>query len=152
MEQLDIQQLLHLEQQKGLEGTGVLDGVIPLRLTPTGVQVQDGRLAARPPGGVLRYRPAPDTAQEVAPADAPLSQVLQALADFHYHVLKIGVQYEEDGTLKLIARVEGKNPGWQQGRPVHFNLNVQENIPALLKSLRLVQGIEQSLEERLQRR
>ena len=36
--------------------------------------------------------------------------------------------------------------------PVHFNLTVQENIPALLKSLRIVQGIEQALEERLQQR
>ena len=34
-EQLDLQQLLHLEQQKGMEGTGVLDGVIPIILTPT---------------------------------------------------------------------------------------------------------------------
>ena len=152
VEQLDLQQLLHLEQQKGMEGTGVLDGVIPVIFTPTGVQVHDGILEARPPGGVLQYQPAPETAQEVAPADAQLSLVLQALSDFHYHALKLGIQYEEDGTLKLTARLEGKNPDWQQGRLVNFNLTVQENIPALLKSLQLVQGIEQSLQERLQRR
>src|SRR5262249_55691774 len=152
MEQLDLQQLLHLEQQKGIEGTGVLDGVIPVSLTPTGVQVHDGILEARAPGGVLRYQPTPETAREVAPVDSQLSLVLQALSEFHYTVLKLGVQYEEDGTLKLRARVEGKNPDWQQGRPVHFNLTVQENIPALLKSLRVVQGIEQSFQERLQRR
>ena len=152
VEQLDLQQLLHLEQQKGMEGTGVLDGVIPVILTPTGVQVHDGILETRPPGGVLRYQPTPETAQEVAPADAQLSLVLQALSDFHYHALKLEIQYEEDGTLKLTARLEGKNPDWQQGRPVHFNLTVQENVPALLKSVRAVQGIEQSLQERLQRR
>jgi hypothetical protein len=150
--QLDLQQLLHLEQQKGLQGTGVLDGVIPVILTPTGMQVQDGILEARPPGGVLRYQPAPETAQEVAPADSQLSLVLQALSDFRYNALTLGIQYEEDGTLKLTARLEGKNPDWQQGRPVHFNLTVQENVPALLKSLRVIQGIEQSLQERLQRR
>jgi len=152
VEQLDLQQLLHLEQQKGMEGTGVLDGVIPVIFTPTGVQVHDGILEARPPGGVLQYQPAPETAQEVAPADAQLSLVLQALSDFHYNALKLGIQYEEDGTLKLTARLEGKNPDWQQGRLVNFNLTVQENIPALLKSLQVVQGIEQSLQERLQRR
>jgi len=135
-----------------MEGTGVLDGVIPVILTQTGVQVRDGILEARPPGGVLRYQPVPATAQEVAPADSHLSLVLQALSDFHYNALKLGIQYEEDGTLKLTARLEGKNPDWQQGRPVHFNLTVQENVPALLKSLRVVQGIEQSLQERLQRR
>jgi hypothetical protein len=152
VEQLDLQQLLHLEQQKGIEGTGVLDGIIPVILTPTGVQVQDGILEARPPGGVLRYKPATETTQEVAPADSQLSLVLQALSDFHYNTLKLGIQYEENGTLKLTARLEGKNPDWQQGRPVHFNLTVQENIPALLKSLRVVQGIEQSLQEHLQQR
>jgi len=101
---------------------------------------------------MLRYQPTPDTAQEVAPADSQLSLVLQALSDFHYAVLKLGIQYEEDGTLKLRGRLEGKDPDWQQGRPVHFNLTVQENIPALLKSLQVVQGIEQSFQERLQRR
>ena len=152
VEGLDLQQILHLEQQRGIEGTGVLDGVIPVILTPTGVQVHDGILEARAPGGVLRYRPAPATTQEVTPADSHLSLVLQALSDFHYNTLKLGIQYEEDGTLRLTARLEGKNPDWQQGRPVHFNLTVQENVPVLLKSLRAVQGIEQSLQERLQRR
>jgi len=152
VEQLDLQQLLHLEQQKGMEGTGVLDGVIPVIFTPTGVQVHDGILEARAPGGVLRYQPAPETAQEVAPTDSHLSMVLQALSDFHYNTLKLGIQYEEDGTLDLTARLEGKNPDWQQGRPVHFNLTVQENIPALFKSLRIAQGLEQALQERLQRR
>ena len=107
---------------------------------------------ARPPGGVLQYQPAPATAQDVTPADSHLSLVLQALSDFHYNALKLGVQYEEDGTLKLTVRLEGKNPDWQQGRPVHFNLSVQEKHPVLLKSLRVVQGIEQSLQARLQRR
>jgi hypothetical protein len=151
-EQLDLQQLLHLEQQKGLEGTGVLDGSIPVRLTSTGVQVDNGVLEARPPGGVLRYRPTLETAQEVAPSESQLSFVLQALSNLHYNVLKLEVQYKEDGTLQLAARLEGKNPDWQEGRPVHFNLTVQENIPALLKTLRIVQGIEQSLQEHLQQR
>lgn len=148
VEQLDLQQLLQLEQQKGVEGTGVLDGVMPIVLTPTGVQVQDGWLEARPPGGILRYQPAPET----APADTPMQVVLQALTNFHYNVLKLGVQYREDGTLNLAARLEGQNPEWQEGRPVHFNLNVQENIPALLKSLQIAQGIQHTIEEHFKRR
>ena len=69
------------------------------------------------------------------PNGSQLSLVLQALSDFHYNALELGIQYEDD-TLKLTAKLEGKNPDWQQGRPVNFNLTVQENIPALLKSLR----------------
>jgi hypothetical protein len=152
VEHLDLEQLLHLEQQKGLEGTGVVDGVIPVILTPTGVRVQDGRLVARPPGGVLHYQASPDTAQAIAPEQAQSHLVLQVLSNFHYNVLTIDVQYKEDGTLNLTARAEGQNPDWQQGQPVHFNLTVQENIPALLKSLQTVQGIQQSIEEHLQKR
>lgn len=152
VEHLDLQQLLQVEQHKGLEGTGVLDGVIPVRLTSAGVKVQDGRLEARPPGGVIRYQPASDTAQAAAAWDAQVYGVLQALSNFHYNVLTIGVQYVEDGTLHLTAKAAGQNPDWQQGRPIDFNLTVQENIPALLQSLQIVQGIEQSIEQRLQRR
>jgi hypothetical protein len=36
--------------------------------------------------------------------------------------------------------------------PIHFNLTVQENVPALLKSLRMVQDIEDSLKQRVQKR
>jgi hypothetical protein len=121
-------------------------------VTPTGVQVHDGLLAARPPGGVLRYQPASATAQAGAPADAQMALVWQALSDFHYTTLQFGIQYKEDGTLQLTARVEGQNPDWQHGRPVHFNLTVQENIPALFHSLRVVQGLEQSLQEHVPRR
>jgi len=152
VEHLDLQQLLQVEQQKGVEGTGILDGVIPVSLTPVGVKVQDGKLAARPPGGVLRYQPASDTAQAIAPEHSQSHLVLQALANFHYNMLTLEVQYEEDGTLHLTARAAGQNPDWQQGRPIDFNLTVQENIPALLKSLRIVQGIQQSIEEHFQKR
>lgn len=78
VEHLDLQQLLQVEQHKGLEGTGVLDGVIPVILTSAGVKVQDGRLEARPPGGVIRYQPAPDTAQGVASWDAQVYRKDQA--------------------------------------------------------------------------
>ena len=152
VEHLDLQQLLQVEQHKGLEGTGILDGVIPVSLTSAGVKVQDGRLEARPPGGVIRYQPAQDTSQAVAAWDAQGYGVLQALANLHYHGLTIGVQYETDGTLHLTAQAAGQNPDWQQGRPIDFNLTVQENIPVLLQSLQIIQGIEQGLEERLQRR
>jgi hypothetical protein len=147
VEQLDLQTLLNLEQQQGLQGRGILDGRVPLRLTQTGVRVQDGKFTARPPGGVIRYRPATAPALE----EAQSHFVLQVLENFHYHTLELEVQYEEDGTLQLAVRLAGNNPDWQQGRPIHVNLRIEENIPALLKSLRVVQGIQKSLEEKFRR-
>jgi len=62
------------------------------------------------------------------------------------------VQYAEDGVLQLAAQLEGRNPDMKKSPPIHFNVNVQENIPALLQSLRLVQDIEGSLQGKMQRR
>ena len=61
----------------------------------------------------------------------------------------MSVQYQEDGNLWLNTRLEGRNPGWQNGRPVHFNLNVEENIPALLKTLDTVTRVEDAFTEQL---
>jgi hypothetical protein len=146
LQEFDVQKLMNLEQQKGLEGTGLLDGTLPMVFSAKGVVVQDGMVEARPPGGVIRYRPPP-----VASVNQQMEMVLQALSNFHYNVLAMSVQYREDGNLLLNTRLEGHNPQWQNGRPVHFNLNLQENIPALLKTLDTVTSVQDALAERLER-
>jgi len=147
--QLDLQQVLGLEQQQGLQGSGLLDGSIPVTMTLKGPVVKDGQLEARPPGGVIRYRASPEAIKAVTEANAHMQLVLQALNNFHYSVLQVGAQYAQDGLLHMKARLEGRNPDMNNSPPVHFNLTVQENIPALLKSLRLVQDIEDSVQRRL---
>ncbi len=148
---LDLQKILSLEQQKGLEGIGIIDGSLPVTVEKRGITVKDGQLEARPPGGVIRYGASADTARTVTQANANMQLVLQALNNFHYTVLRVGAQYGEDGTLYLKARIEGRNPDMKKSPPFHFNLTVQENIPALLKSLRLVQGIEESVQKKFVR-
>jgi hypothetical protein len=146
--QLDLRQVLNLEQQKGLEGSGLLDGSIPITKTATGMVVNDGLFEARPPGGVIRYETSPEAAKTMMQANANLQLVLNALSNFHYTVLQVETQYAEDGLLHLKVRLEGKNPDMKNSPPIHFNLTVQENIPALLKSLRLVRDIEESVQKR----
>jgi hypothetical protein len=146
--ELDLHKILSLEQQNGLEGTGILDGTIPVTVTSQGVSVKDGSLEARPPGGVIHYAASSETAQAVTQANANMEIVLQALNNFHYNVLQVGAQYAESGVLQLEARLEGKNPDQKKSPPIRFNLTVQENIPALLKSLRLVGDLEDSVRRR----
>jgi hypothetical protein len=128
-----------------LQGTGVLDGSVPVMVTSRGLTVRDGSFEARPPGGVIRYLASPEATHAVTQANANMEAVLQALNNFQYNVLQVGAEYIEDGTLQLKARLEGKNPDQKKSPPIHFNLTVQENIPALLKSLRLVNGVEDSM-------
>lgn len=152
LRELDLAKVLSAEQQKGIEGTGVLNGTLPIAVAAAGASVKDGTIEAQPPGGTIRYLATPEAGKLLAESDQGLKLVGQALNNFHYNVLRVGVQYREDGLLQLAARLEGRNPDMKKMPPIHFNVTVQENIPALLKSLRVVQDIEESLKQRVQRR
>lgn len=144
---VQLDRLLQLEQQQGLEGSGVLDGSIPITLNGKTVTIHEGRVAVRPPGGVIRFAPLEETKQMLVRAKPEMELVLRALENFRYDALRALVSYQEDGTLLLETRLEGKNPDMKEAPPVHFNLNVQENVPALLQSVQVVKDIENRLEK-----
>jgi hypothetical protein len=143
---LDLGRIVSVEQQKGLQGTGLLNGTVPVTMTGSGLTVEDGVLEAQPPGGVLRYASVQDLSKLIMESDSQLRLVGQALTNFHYTVLRARVQYAETGTLDLSVRLEGRNPDLKTTSPIHVNLTVQEHVPTLLKSLRLVRDIEDALQ------
>lgn len=146
---VQLEELLQLEQQQGLEGTGLIDGVIPLTMGKTGIEVHQGKVEARAPGGVIQYHSAEETLSSLSHLGPQMQLVVDALENFKYDVLRAGVDYAPDGTLNLRIRLEGKNPDLQLGRPIHVNFNFEENIPSLLKSLAVVRGIEKDIERML---
>jgi hypothetical protein len=145
---LDLAKVLSVEQQQGLQGSGILSGTLPVTITPSGVSVKDGIVEAQPPGGVIRYGITPESSKMISETDSNLHLVSQALNNFHYALLRVGVDYAESGTLLLSARLEGRNPDLNKSPPIHFNLTVQEHIPTLLKSLRLVEDIENAIQKK----
>ena len=148
---LDLAKILSVEQQKGLQGTGTLNGTLPVTITSTGIIVKDGVVEAQPPGGVIRYVMTPESSTIISDSDRQLQLVAQALNNFQYSLLRVGVKYGETGTLDLNARLEGRNPDLTTTPPIHFNLTVQEHIPTLLKSLRLVEDIHGTIERKYKR-
>jgi hypothetical protein len=149
---LDLAKILNVEQQKGLQGTGTLNGTLPVTITSGGVIVKDGVIEAQPPGGIIRYASTtPDSSKILSDSDRQLHLVAQALNNFQYSLLRVGVKYGETGMLDLNARVEGRNPDLPNTPPIHFNLTVQEHIPTLLKSLRLVEDIQGTIERKYKR-
>jgi hypothetical protein len=148
LRKLDLARVLRVEQQKGLQGSGILNGTLPVSLTAAGVTVDDGALEAESPGGVIRYGSMPESSKVITEADSHLRLVAQALNNFHYTVLRVGVDYADSGLLDLTIRLEGKNPDLKKSPPIHFNLAVQEHVPTLLKSLRLVRDLEDSIQKK----
>jgi hypothetical protein len=148
---LDLAKILSVEQQRGLQGTGTLNGTLPVTVTSGGIMVKDGVVEAQPPGGIIRYASTMESSKILSESDRQLQLVAQALNNFQYSLLRVGVKYGETGMLDLNARVEGRNPDLRNTPPIHFNLTVQEHIPTLLKSLRLVEDIHGTIERKYRR-
>lgn len=45
----------------------------------------------------------------------------------------------------------GRNPEIEAGRPIHYNVNVTQDLPALLKSLQLSDRVGRRMEHGLER-
>lgn len=148
--QLDIAQLLAEYPAAEINGSGLLSGHIPIRWGPEGVFVEQGQIAALPPGGQLSYRS--ERAQQLAQSNMAMGVVMDVLDDFHYSALEGDVTYLEDGTLQLGLLLEGHNPSLEQGRPVRLELTLQEDLPALLTSLQLANQLNEVIQERIQQR
>lgn len=136
LEHIDLAKIMQLEQQEGIQASGLLDGQVPIILSRKGIAVDKGLLAERAPGGVIRYTPTPKVLS-LAQSNSSVSLLVDALRNFHYKVMKVKTDYKTSGDLNLHIHIEGRNPDWQAGKPVHLNLNLQENIPVLLRSLQL---------------
>jgi len=148
---LSLEDVLKLEQKEGLQGTGTIDGELPVVLTRTGPSIADGRLTTRAPGGILRYT-ASERVKSFAATNPNLQLLLRALEDFRYSSLDADLAYAPDGALNMQLKLRGSNPELERGRPVHLNLGVEENILTLLHSLRLGEEISGKIGEKVQQR
>ncbi len=147
---ISVERLLELEKQQGVEGTGVIDGVLPVMINNKGLSVSGGNLKARRPGGVIRYRPDNPEAFSTL-SDPNIKLVMEALDNFHYQVMQSDVTYSPEGKLVLKLRLEGKNPDMSSRRPINLNINAEQNVLTLLKSLRLADDIGERVSDRMRK-
>ncbi|SEI72542.1 Dicarboxylate transport [Allopseudospirillum japonicum] len=149
IEDVQLAQLLQeVHPHSGFQGEGVLAGVLPFVLYPDHLEVQPGALYARAPGGYLSYQ-VPNR-QEIAAGNPALELALTALSEFYYQTLYTGLEYSPSGRLLLALRLQGYNPHIEQGRPIHFNIQLEEHLPSLLTSLQITQDLNQELQERIE--
>ncbi|MCL5042651.1 MAG: YdbH domain-containing protein [Gammaproteobacteria bacterium] len=146
----ELGRLLEVYPTEGLIGGGTLDGQLPLRFHAGGLSISGGLVQARDPGGTLQYRS--ERINTLAASNPGMRELAVALDDFRYTLLRSTLDYHEDGTLLLGLRLEGNNPALQQGRPVHLNIQLEEDIPALLASLQLSGQVSDIIQQRVQQR
>jgi len=151
VEGVELAELLALIDLDGLEGSGTLEGEIPVFRSGETVEIRNGELRGGPEGGRIRYRPAAGVEGALASQGYGMEQLLGALHDFHYDVLRLTVDGDARGAVEVAIHLGGSNPNYQRGRRVEFSLNVEARLADLLRaglvSYRVPETIEQRLEE-----
>ena len=127
--------------------SGGVSGKIPVTIRGNKVIIDGGYLENDPPGGVIRYRGG--AADAVVDDGSQLGIVTRTLRNFEFDSLTSAVDYSEAGDLVLTMRLKGINPDVDPMQPVILNLNVENNVPEMLRSLRATRSIEDVLEKRL---
>ncbi len=127
--------------------SGSVSGEIPVTIRGNKVVIDGGHLENDPPGGVIQYRGTAATG--VVDDRSQLGIVTRTLRNFEFDSLTSAVDYSQDGDLVLTMRLKGINPDVDPTQPVILNLNVENNVPQMLRSLQATRSIEDVLEKRL---
>ncbi|OZB20160.1 MAG: hypothetical protein B7X58_01550, partial [Marinobacter sp. 34-60-7] len=113
---LQLGQLMQVYPTEGLDGSGVLEGQVPITIGPDGINVSGGQITAKAPGGSLSL-PA-DRLQALAANNEAMALVVEALQNFNYSVLNSTIDYDQNGQLTLGLRLEGESPQVREGQTV----------------------------------
>jgi len=145
---LPLNNILALEQQPSLVGTGTLAGKLPFSIKGDKLWIKDGDIYSTD-NGYIRYS-ANDKVRAYAKTNKGLEIALNVLEDFHYKVLSIDANYTPDGKLILRNKLSGKNPGWQEGQPIEFAINIEENVLQLLKALQFSDQLSERIQKKIE--
>lgn len=140
--------IVALQQDQDIHAEGTLEGELPITVTGGRTIIAGGYLRALSPGGSIRYI-ADEATKALAASSPELGLTMDLLSDFQYEVLSSQVELDKAGVLVLGLSLAGKNPKQEEGRPVNFNINLEQNLDPLLQSLRLSDKLVEQLENRI---
>lgn len=142
---VDLARITGLANYDELAVTGRVSGYLPLRIEPDGIRIEDGLIGALQPGGTIRYTP------RQPGSDPRMQTVNELLSDYRFETLNSYVRLDESGDLHLQTEITGTNPTVNPDQQINLNMNIVDNIPELLRSLRAGREISRVLEEQLNR-
>jgi len=146
---IDLAAIIEAQQLENIEVTGKVDGTVPIVISNQGVVVEHGAFSNKIREGTIRYNPAAGSEQL---KHNPLTKIaLDALKDFHYNHLSADVNFMPKGTLTVNIQLKGNSPELDTNRPVHLNINTEQNLLSLLKSLRFAEGVSVNIDRKVRR-
>lgn len=149
LDEVNIQALLAQYPSVEINGTGTLYGELPFEvnlLKKPYITIQKGFIKAKSPGGLLKYQPASSGLKQTHQS---MQLVMSVLEDFHYNLLESQVTYEDDNKLHLKLSLQGNNPAVESGRQVNFNIQLEEDLPALITSMQISNQVSETIKKRI---
>ena len=140
---VNLKSLVDLVKMDSLHVSGKISGDIPVSIKGKEISVDHGELYSESPGGEIRYTSA-DMGQSGVTGYA-----LKAVENLQYNSLKVIAKYQPSGQLDLDIGLKGTSPELETSRPVHLNIHAEQNLPALLQSLRFSKGLTEELDKRI---
>jgi len=149
-ENIDLAEIVATQRLEDIEVTGKIDGTIPVTIEKQGIFIEHGAFISDVRAGTIRYAPATGTEQL---KQNPLTGIaLDALKDFRYSHLSADVNFTPDGMLTINLQLKGTSPELDTKRPVHLNINTEQNLLSLLRSLRYAESVGASIDKKVRNR
>jgi hypothetical protein len=144
---ISLPEVLKYSAYPEIQTQGILDGMLPLMLTDKGVEISEGLIFARPPGGYIKV-PENTVIKAMGRGNPAFSFTMQLLSNFQFDTMQGIIGYTDDGESDLKIEINGISPTVSGTQPINFNYSHNENILKLLQSLRFNEQLERDIKER----
>ncbi|WP_145924369.1 intermembrane phospholipid transport protein YdbH family protein [Microbulbifer aggregans] len=135
-------------EAENFAASGTLDLQIPVITGPDGITVEAGKVEARPPGGRLRYYGAFSPA--MLAGNPQLKMLSGALEDYSFRTLGGTLNYPPSGDMQLQLKLVGRSDSVAKDRDLIINLNLENNVPSMLRSLQASRDLSEALQKNLE--
>lgn len=127
----DLATLVEQFELPDLKLSGVVGGEFPVIFRTGSAEIDNAVLKSVKPG-VIQYSGSPGEA--AAQADENSKMLFDALTDFRYEVLEVGLDGNLTGQMLLKLSVLGRNPDVLGGQPFQLNIGIDSALAPLLSS------------------
>jgi len=128
----DLAKLVEQFKLPDVKLVGIVGGDFPVVFRTGSATIDNATLEATKEGGVIQYSGSPGDA--AAQADDNSKMVFDALKDFRYQVLKVGLNGDLAGRMVMNLSVLGRNPDVLGGQPFQLNIGIDSELVRLLTS------------------
>jgi len=138
---IDLEELVRILKLPKIEAQGTVSGRFPIDVERSKVLVRNARLFADDEGGRVAYLG--DAADSAAESDPNVRLAFEALKDFDFTVLEVGLDGNIADRVKITLKLAGKsrnditygiNANIVKGQPFEFNIGVDTALAELFRS------------------